>query len=134
VADAGFVVGRPGVKGLHALVRTLGDVVDGGLAPNRVVPVVTEAPRSPRARAEVAAALAALARPALPEPVASPIFLPSKRVEGALRDALPLPAPLPGRMAGAFCAVLARHGPAERPSGGPVRVAPGTLASWGDAS
>jgi hypothetical protein len=133
VADVGFVVGRPGVKGLHALVRTVADVVEAGLAPSRVVPVVAAAPRSPRARAEVAAALAELAGPALPAPVASPTFLPARRVEGALRDALPLPAPLPARLAGAFSAVVARQGrQAGRPSPGPVPVVPGSLASWAD--
>jgi hypothetical protein len=43
-----------------------------------------------------------------------------------------LPAPLPARLAGAFAAVVARQGRAAAPSRGPVRVAPGTLASWGD--
>jgi MinD-like ATPase involved in chromosome partitioning or flagellar assembly len=131
-ADAAFVVGRPGVKGLHALVRTLGDVVEAGLAPRRLVPVVAGAPRSPRARAELAHALADLAGPTLPEPVAAPVFLPARRVEGALRDALPLPAPLPARLAGAFAAVLARQGRARHRAAGPVPVAPGSLASWGD--
>jgi MinD-like ATPase involved in chromosome partitioning or flagellar assembly len=131
-ADVAFVVGRPGVKGLHSLVRTVVDVVDAGLVPTRVVPVVAAAPRSPRVRAEVARAVAELAGPALPEPVAAPVFLPARRVESALRDALPLPAPLPARLAGAFTAVVARQGRAAAPSRGPVRVAPGTLASWGD--
>jgi hypothetical protein len=133
VADVGFVVGRPGVKGLHALVRTVGDVVEAGLPPGRVVPVVAAAPRSPRARAEVAAALAELAGPALPAPVAAPVFLPARRVEGALRDAVPLPAPLPGRVAGAFHAVLEREGrrPVPPPPA-PVPVAPGSLGSWPD--
>jgi MinD-like ATPase involved in chromosome partitioning or flagellar assembly len=131
-ADVAFVVGRPGVKGLHSLVRTVVDVVDAGLVPTRVVPVVAAAPRSPRVRAEVARAVAELAGPALPEPVAAPVFLPARRVESALRDALPLPAPLPARLAGAFAAIVARQGRAAAPSRGPVRVAPGTLASWGD--
>jgi MinD-like ATPase involved in chromosome partitioning or flagellar assembly len=131
-ADVAFVVGRPGVKGLHSLVRTVVDVVDAGLVPTRVVPVVAAAPRSPRVRAEVARAVAELAGPALPEPVAAPVFLPARRVESALRDALPLPAPLPARLAGAFAAVVARQGRAAAPSRGPVRVAPGTHASWGD--
>jgi len=133
VADVGFVVGRAGAKGLHALVRTLGEVVEAGLGPGRVVPVVAAAPRSPRARAEVAGALAQLAGPVLPEPVASPVFLPSRRVEATLRDALPLPAPLPGRLAGAFNAVVARQGrSADHRTDDPVRVAPGSLASWAD--
>jgi hypothetical protein len=131
-ADAAFVVGRAGVKGLHALVRTVVDIVEAGLSPSRAVPVVADAPRSPRARAEVARAMSELAGPALPEPVAAPVFLPSRRVEGALRDARPLPTPLPDRMAGAFAAVLARRGRAAAPAVGPARVVPGTLASWGD--
>jgi MinD-like ATPase involved in chromosome partitioning or flagellar assembly len=134
VADVGFVVGRPGVKGLHALVRTVGDVVEAGLPPGRVVPVVAAAPRSPRSRAEIAAALAELAGPVLAAPVAAPVFLPARRVERALRDALPLPAPLPGRLAGAFGAVLERQGPRAEPAATvPVPVAPGSLGSWSGA-
>jgi MinD-like ATPase involved in chromosome partitioning or flagellar assembly len=134
-ADVGFVVGRPGVKGLHALVRTVGEAVGAGLDPGRVVPVVADAPRSPRARAEVTAALAALAGPALPAPVAAPIFLPSRRVDQSVRDALPLPAPLPGRMAGAFGAVVARRGrTVVGAAAGAVRVVPGSLSHWADPS
>ena len=134
-ADVGFVVGRLGVKGLHALVRTVGEAVGAGLDPGRVLPVVADAPRSPRARAEVTAALAALAGPALPAPVAAPIFLPSRRVEQSVRDALPLPAPLPGRMAGAFGAVVARRGRTVVPAAaGAVRVVPGSLSHWADPS
>ena len=133
VADVGFVVGRPGVKGIHALVRTVGEAVEAGLAAERIVPVVAAAPRSPRARAEVAAALAALVAPAVGTPMAGPVFLPSRRVEQVLRDALPLSAPLPGRMAGAFSAVVARQGrTGERTAAGAVRVVPGSLASWAD--
>jgi hypothetical protein len=84
-------------------------------------------------RAEVAAALAALLGPTLPTAIASPVFLPSRRVEGALRDALPLPSPLPGRLAGAYRAVVARQGRmVERTAAGAVRVVPGSLASWAD--
>jgi MinD-like ATPase involved in chromosome partitioning or flagellar assembly len=132
-ADVAVVVGRPGVKGLHALVRTVGDVVDAGLPAGRVVAVVADAPRSPRARAEIAAALASLASPVLPEPLPSPLFLPGRRVEAALRDARPLPSPLPERLAGAFAAVVARSGTRrEAAATGPQRVAPGSLASWAD--
>jgi MinD-like ATPase involved in chromosome partitioning or flagellar assembly len=131
-ADVAVVVGRPGVKGLHALVRTVGDVVAAGLPAGRVVPVVAGAPRSPRARAEIAAALASLAAPARPEPLPSPVFLPGRRVEAALRDARPLPSPLPERLAGAFAAVVARSGTRREAAVGPQRVAPGSLASWAD--
>jgi MinD-like ATPase involved in chromosome partitioning or flagellar assembly len=131
-ADVAVVVGRPGVKGLHALVRTVGDVVEAGLPAGRVVPVLAGAPRSPRARAAIAAAIAALARPVVHEPLAAPVFLPGRRVEAALRDARPLPSPLPERLAGAFTAVAARSGRRPEAAPGPQRVAPGSLASWAD--
>jgi MinD-like ATPase involved in chromosome partitioning or flagellar assembly len=131
-ADVAVVVGRPGVKGLHALVRTVADVVEAGLPAGRVVPVLAGAPRSPRARSEIAAAVAALAGPALPGPLAAPVFLPGRRVEAALRDARPLPSPLPERLAGAFAAVVARSGRRPEAETGPQRVAPGSLASWAD--
>ncbi|MGH3666635.1 MAG: hypothetical protein ACRDU8_11210, partial [Egibacteraceae bacterium] len=59
-ADAVVVVGRPGVKGLHSLVRVLAEVLDLGVPTTRIVPVVNGAPRSPRARGEMTAALAQL--------------------------------------------------------------------------
>ena len=110
-ADAVVVVGTPGIKGLHALVRVLGDLLDAGVAATRIVPVVNVAPRGPKARAEIAQALAALT--ALPAgastSLASPVFLPRRRVEIALRDGVALPAPLGPLLAGAVRATFARN-------------------------
>ena len=134
-ADVVFAVGRPGVKGVHALVRVLADLAAAGVAPARLVPVVNEAPRQPRARAELAGALASLAVPAMGgAAVASPLFLPTRRVEEALRDAVGLPAPLPALLAGAYAAVLDRVGPTVEVATGPAfeRVEPGSLGSWAD--
>jgi hypothetical protein len=136
-ADVVLVVGRPGVKGLHSLVRVLADVAAAGVPAERLVPVVNAAARPPRARAEVAAALADLAGPALGGGrTVSPLFLPPRRVEEALRDAVPLPAPLPSLLAGAFHAVVDRVGITE-PIGTPAtptftRVTPGSIGSWPD--
>lgn len=131
-ADVVFAVGRPGVKGLHGLVRVLADLADVGVPPRRIVPVLNLAPRHPRARAELAAALADVALPALGrEPTAAPVFLPSRRVEEALRDAVRLPVPLAPLLAGAFRATVERAGPVrERQPVQPTLVAPGSLGSW----
>ena len=132
-ADVVFAVGRPGVKGVHALVRVLCDLADASVPPGRIVPVVNLAPRSPRARAGLVATLAELAAPALAGgSTAPPIFLPTRQVEDALRDAVGMPSPLPGVVSGAFVAVRRRLGPPSEPPPDPgcERVAPGSLGRW----
>lgn len=131
-ADVIVVVGRPGVKGLHAMVRVVGDVVAADVPATRVLPLVMCAPRSPRSRAEITAAVHELARPvtgAIPMP--SPLFLPTRSVDDAVRDGAPLPSPLPGRLADAVLAVRDLVGPRPRGSATPSPVAPGTLGSFG---
>ena len=135
-ADVVFAVGRPGAKGTHALVRVVADLAAFGVAANRIVPVINVAPRHPRVRAEMTAALADLAGPVLGHHATSgPVFLPERRVEEALRDAVRLPAPLPGLLAGAFGATVERLGAKEHRRGPePVLVAPGSLgAASGEA-
>lgn len=130
-ADAVVVVGRPGVKGIHALVRVLGELTAVGVTPARILPVVTVAPRSPRARAEITAAVAVLARPVLGGAMlASPLFLPARPVEQALRDGAPLPAPLPARLVDAVDAVLRHAGPVVHQPGEPQPIAAGSLGTF----
>jgi hypothetical protein len=132
-ADAVVVVGTAGVKGLHALVRVIGDLLDVGVVPPRIVPVLNLAQRNPKVRAEMTAALAQLI--SLPAGAAtslpSPVFLPQRRVEAALRDGAPLPAPLGPLLAGAVRAAFARN---PRRAGvsidQPQPVAPGSLGAW----
>lgn len=134
-ADVVVVVGRPGVKGIHSLLRVLGDLGTAGVPSARILPVVTPAPRSPRARAEVAAAIAELARPVLGGgTMASPVFLPSKPVELAFRDGTALPAPLPGRLAGGVLGVYDQVGQRSRHATEPVPVAVGSLGSFTDVA
>jgi hypothetical protein len=132
-ADVAFVVGHQGVKGAHALIRVLGDVAAAGVPAARVVPVVNEASRHPKARAELAATIAELAPPSMgggrPAPV---LFLPNRKVEEAWRDGTPVPAPLPALLAKAYDAALRRLGPATGEVTAPVLVAPGAL--WGPRS
>lgn len=133
-ADVVFAVGRPGVKGIHALVRVVADLAGFGVPVRRIVPVINAAPRHPRARAEISATIADLAAPALGgEATSAPVFLPVRRVEEALRDAVRLPAPLAPLLAGAFRATIEHVGRAEhRAVPEPVLVAPGSLGAWTD--
>ncbi len=128
-ADVVFAVGTPGMKGTHALVRVLGELVDHAVPPDRIVPVVNMAPRSARARAESTGAIAELLQGRSPGAgVAAPLFLPERRVDDALRDGVRLPHQLGAPLAGAFRAVVDRCG--DRTEIEPVPVAAGTLGAW----
>ncbi len=130
-ADVVFAVGMHGMKGLHSLVRVVNDLRGFGVVPERLVPVVNRAPRNPRARAEITAALAALtaSTTTTPAPTPSPVFLPERRVDEALRLGSRLPDALAQPLAGAFDAVAGRS-PTTR-AGGPARVQPGSLGFLG---
>jgi hypothetical protein len=130
-ADAVFAVGRPGVKGIHALVRVIADLAGHGVPAGCIVPVVNTAPRHPRARAEIAATLAELVRPPLAGgATASCVFLPARRVEEAMRDAVKFPAPLAPLLAGAFMATVEHAGRRPlRAEPEPILVAPGSLGA-----
>jgi hypothetical protein len=148
-ADVVLVVGAPGMKGVHSLARVVGDVLGIGVPGDCVVPVVNRAPRSHRSRAELAAAAAALVgsgsgsgpggfyevigdggRAAEHDRIASPIFLPERRIEECLRDGVSLPSQLTAPLAGAVRGVLARNAGRARPATGPEAVVPGSLGHW----
>jgi hypothetical protein len=147
-ADVVLVVGGPGMKGVHSMARVVGDVLGIGVPGDCIVPVVNRAPRSRRSRAELAAAVAALvgsgsasggfhgvvgegSRATELARVASPIFLPERRVEECLRDGICLPSQLTAPVTGAVRAVLARNGDRIQPFTGPEAVVPGSLGHWG---
>jgi hypothetical protein len=128
------VVGGPGLKGVFSLVRLIGDLLAFGVSVERLVPVISRGPRTPRQRAELTAALRRLlaaSAGAKAIDLVSPIHLPERRVDDALRDAVPLPAPLPETLAGAYHAVHARTGPVGGPvPGAPERIGAGSLATF----
>jgi hypothetical protein len=139
-ADVAFAVGAPTMKGVHGVVRVLGELLDHEVPAERIVTVFNRGPKGGRARAELTSAVTTLlqGRPgasALP----SPIFLPERRVEEALRDGVRLPASLTAPLAGAFTAIVDRAGAARTATtvaGEPELVVPGSLGRWspGDAA
>jgi hypothetical protein len=126
-ADVVFAVGRADTKGVHSLARVVGDLVESGVPPGRLVPVVSEAPRSPGARSSLARTIGELTEVGPFGPLAPVLFLPSRRVDDAVRDGLPVPSPLPSLVAGAFSAVFGRLGPRVRRPVQPELVSPGSL-------
>jgi hypothetical protein len=130
-ADVVFAVGVPGLKGVHSLVRVIGDLMASGVEGSRIVAVVNRAPRGHRTRAEVARAIADLT-PARRSGLSSPVFLPERNVDALLRDGARLPSSLCGPLTAAFDAVAATcDRPIRRPPE-PVAVVPGSLGHWTD--
>ena len=128
-ADAVFAVGSPGMKGLHSLARTIGELLAFGVPSARVVPVIARAPRAARARAEITLTHTGLLPTWAGASMPSPVFLPERRVDDALRDGVRLADALCAPLAGAYRAVAARAGAEVRPDG-PQLVAPGSLGAW----
>ncbi len=127
-ADAVLVVGEPSTKGLYSLARLLGDLLAFGVPPQRIVTVCNRSPRSARQRAESTGTLAALLDGQLGgRELTSPLHLPERRVEAAVRDGVALPAPLPGDLAAAVAPLLDRPRAAEASTAVPVPVVPGSL-------
>jgi len=124
-ADLVLVTAVPSVTGLHRLVRGIGALLDHGVDPDRLLPVLTMAPRSPRRRAELTRAVDDLLRPASEGLTSSPLFLPHRKdLDGLQRDAVRLPSALTDPLASATSALLDRvfHRSSE-PAPGLVSVA-----------
>lgn len=136
-AELVLVVTEPSMKGVHALIRTIGELASFGVPIERVLPVVNRAPRSPRRRAELTAAVATLAEGSIGAVAASrltnPLYLPERGVDQALRDGVALPAPLGRSLTRAVAALGAQLGerlvePSEEVT--PVPIPPGTLGGF----
>lgn len=134
-STAVFVVGGHDMKGLFSLVRLLGELLAAGIPAERIVPVVNRAPRSPRQRGELAAGVRELvaANIGTSAQILTPVMLPDRRIDEALRDAVAVPKPLPAVLAGAYRAVRDRAAPTGSPassSGEPTRIVPGSLTRF----
>ena len=131
-ADAVLVVGEPSTKGLYSLARLLGDLLAFGVPPQRVVTVCNRSPRSARQRAELTRSLAELLDGQLGgRELSTPLHLPERRVEAAVRDGIALPSPLPSDLAAAVQPLLDRPRAAEAFAAVPVPIAPGSLGLAG---
>lgn len=136
-ADVVFAVGLPGMKGIHSLVRVVGELLDHDVPAERIVPVLNRAPKGGRARAELTAAVASLLQGrAGVDRLPSPVFLPERRVDEALRDGVRLPSSLTAPLAGAFTAIVDGLAVPRRSSTAdePQLVVPGSLGRWAETS
>lgn len=133
-ADVVVVVGAPGPKGAHSLLRVVRDCIASGVTPDRIVPVVNRAPRSRTVRTETSRAITELLAASNPgQSVLSPVFLPErKQLDDLLRDGAALPEALVGPVDQAVQArleVLDDRTPAPSPDE-PVLVEAGSLGTW----
>lgn len=131
-ADLVLVVGQGGMKGVHAVVRTVADLLELGVEPHRLLPVVNRAPAARSDRAALARTIAHLLDGVPGGRAVEPVLhAPGIAAEDALRAGRPLPASWSALLAGAVLAVLERAG---RATGDvtPVPVAPGVLGHWDD--
>jgi MinD-like ATPase involved in chromosome partitioning or flagellar assembly len=135
-ADVLVVVGRPGMQGVHGMLRVTRHLLDHGVTAGRILPVVNRSPRSPRARAELTRAFGELlsAGPGA-EGVPSPVHVSERRhLDEVLRDGVRLPDAWLAPVCGPVLALLERFEAADAPGtiDQPVRVAPGSLGAWTD--
>jgi hypothetical protein len=128
-------VGAPGMKGVHSLAALIRSLTRVGVAPGRIIPLVNRSPRSPRARAELARALASLlSTSGTGAALAGPVHLPERKVEDVLRDGGLLPAALVDPVVDAVQAVAARQADSSPPRASRSLIKPGSLGSWPEAA
>lgn len=133
-ADLVMAVGTSSLAGIHGLVRTIDSLIDFGVPVGRIQPVVNHAPRSQRARADLARSIADLVNTDDRRSLASPIHLLERRhLDDVHRNGTPLPDALCSTVLGAAEAGLQRAtNTAELATPalvGPTRIVPGTLGA-----
>jgi hypothetical protein len=130
-ADAVLVVGTAGLKGVHALMTLLDDVVRHGVPPERVLPVISGCPRSPVTRAEIVRTVAQLGVGAAQGDgtLNPPLHLRRVRhLEDVHRDGGTLPAALCQPLGRAVTRLIDACGPRVG-AAGPDQVRPGELGT-----
>ncbi len=136
-ADLVVVVGAPGMKGLHSLLRVTRDVLDHGVPGDRLVPVLNRSLRGQRARAELTRTFGHLLQASAGDTgVPTPLHLGVRRnLDVLLRDGAHLPDAWVGAVSGPVAAVLEQSTPrhlTDDMARMPEPVAPGSLGSWTD--
>jgi hypothetical protein len=128
-----LAVGAAGMKGMHSLGWLVRSLTGIGVPPGRVVAVINRSPRSPRARAESARALAAvLSGSGVELALSGPVHVPERKIEDALRDGTPLPGPVTDPVVRAVRVVANRAADSSPPTVHPTRVVPGSLGRWAE--
>lgn len=138
-ADVAVVVGPPTIVGLRRMIMTIDELHRLGVESQRVLPVVTRAPRRGRVRAEIASAITELGRRSTTDlaVLPAPLFIADRRgIDDVAYAAGPLPRALTHPITDAISAWLDRVAPRmadsvsdPNPFDG-VEVKPGTLGSW----
>jgi hypothetical protein len=136
-ADLVLVTAAATIGGLRRLVLTLDELVRFGIGPDRLQPVLSRAPRRPRARAELTAAVAELGRAVASDlgALASPLFVAERAgLDQLHRSGSQLPRSLVEPVTAAVSARLAGRPvlPAGIQAFEPTPVVPGSLGAWSD--
>jgi MinD-like ATPase involved in chromosome partitioning or flagellar assembly len=134
-ADAVVVVGAPGVKGMHGLVRTVNRLREHGVPPERILAVVNRSARTAKARAELTRSFADLSGSRMGgAAVVGPVHVAERRgLDEILRDGGRLPQSVAEPVGRALVDLLLRAPEETAPSEPvPVPIAPGSLGSWAE--
>lgn len=134
-ADAVVVVGAPGVKGMHGLVRTVNRLREHGVPPERILAVVNRSARTAKARAELTRSFADLSGSRMGgAAVVGPVHVAERRgLDEILRDGGRLPQSVAEPVSRALVDLLLRAPEETAPSEPvPVPIAPGSLGSWAE--
>ena len=125
-ADLILICGSASLKGVRSIVNCRNDALRHGAEAARILPVITRAPRTRRARAEILAALEEFSRA---EDALPPVFLPTIRgMEAIHAVAGPLPKQLISSITQPVCALLGNaEVEAKRAEHRGERLAPGSL-------
>lgn len=132
-ADVVFAVGSPSMKGVHALVRVISELCAFGVDVDRILPVFSRSPRSPRVRAQLGTAVSELSSEATLGRLPPPVHLAEVHLEECVRDVRRLPASLGAPLVGAYRAVVDGAGTSSQRSTGTgmaYRVKPGSLGGF----
>ena len=131
-------VGAPGMKGVYSLAAVVRSLIGIGVSPGRIVAVFNRSPRHPRARAELARALADLlaagGNAGQEIALAGPIHVPERKIEDLLRDGAPLPGAVVDPVVQAVRIVSERQFASSPAPPGPTLVTPGSLGGWSESA
>lgn len=132
-ADVVMVVADSSLVGLHNLVRLVDELVDLGVSPTRLQPVITRSSRSGRARSELNKTLLALSGTDHRLELPTPLHLTEKRrLDDVHRSGQRLPAALCGPLGHSAISLFSDDRPTIERQARPEPVVPGSLGHWTD--